>query len=36
MIDPVIVMEKLVVDLGGMRPSYLGPPESYRAAEDSR
>jgi hypothetical protein len=30
MIDPGIVLEKVVVNTGGLRPSYLGPPESYR------
>jgi len=28
MVDPGVLLEKIVIDAGGLRPSYLGPPET--------
>jgi hypothetical protein len=28
-VDPSIAVDRIVIDTGGLRPSYLGPPESY-------
>ena len=30
LIDPGIVLQKIIVNTGGLRQSYLGPPESYK------
>ncbi|QCP14425.1 glycosyl hydrolase [Pseudoduganella umbonata] len=32
MLDPGLVLQRLVIDAGGLRPSYLGPPESPRVS----
>jgi hypothetical protein len=29
MVDPGVVLQKIMVNSGGLKPSYLGPPESY-------
>jgi hypothetical protein len=34
-VDPGVVLERVVVDMGGALPSYLGPPESFRAAHEA-
>lgn len=30
MVDPAVVLQRIIVEAGGLRPSYLGPPESLR------
>jgi len=34
MLEPGLIIQKIILDLGGVRPSYLGPPESFRAGVD--
>ncbi len=29
-VDPAVTLQKIVINTGGLRPSYLGPPESPR------
>ena len=31
MVDPGVVLEKIVINAGGVKSSYLGPPESYHS-----
>jgi len=29
MVDPGIVLQKIIINSGGLKPSYLGPPKSF-------
>ena len=31
-VDPGLVLEKLVLSAGALKPSYLGPPESFHGS----
>jgi len=33
MVDPGVVLQKIVINAGGEKASYLGPPESYHSAK---
>jgi len=35
MVDPGVVLEKIVVSQGSVHPSYLGPPESFRITKSA-
>jgi hypothetical protein len=35
MIDPGVLVQRIIIDTGGLEPSYLGPPESFHVPSAS-
>jgi hypothetical protein len=33
-VEPGVIIQKIIIDFGGVRTSYLGPPESFRMGVD--
>lgn len=36
MISPAVVLQKMVLDFGGLKPSYLGPPETVTQSQKNK
>ena len=36
MIDPNVLLQKILINTGGLKPSYLGPPESFYTGLNSK
>ncbi|NJK98210.1 MAG: hypothetical protein HC905_27810 [Bacteroidales bacterium] len=36
MIDPGVIVQKIIINTGGLKPSYLGPSESFFIANEEK
>jgi hypothetical protein len=36
MMDPIVVLRKIIINAGGLHPSFLFPPESFRGKQESQ